>query len=149
MASNKNSNYRSSAYNPTMSRGIGNVASKKRDPNDKTTYISREDQIKMIENRKAIERMRLERDDGELWKERNYKIVRKDLVAASIDGRLIDLSQYRTEMYKHYDGNNPALWQGGGLIMSTRGIYGKQLDEQYQRVNNELVPGKMIPVFRT
>jgi len=151
MATNKNyrANYRTFPTEPTMTRGIGNVGSKKRDPNDKTTYISRENQLKSLDNRREIERMRIQRDDGELWKQRNFRIVRKDLLAAGTDGSMINLAPYKTEMYKHYDGNNPALWQGGGLIMSTRALYGQKLDEGYKKVDAELVPGRKIPVYRS
>lgn len=136
----------STKYAPTIPP-TGNVYGR-RNPNDKTSYVDQKALKENLEKRKEWVYKNALREDAELWKNRNFRIVRKDLYAGIEDGSLMDISPYKVELYKSFNGNNPSLWQGSQVGMSTRQLYGQQIDNQYQKYRQELAPHKMIPTTR-
>lgn len=102
---------------------------KYRDPNDKTTYIARDDQLENLRKRREKVMQYAIMKDAEKKLYDDYLYKKKDRYGVFGDGSIRDIYKYRTEMYTHYDGNNPALVQGGPIMISTRALYNDKLNE--------------------
>lgn len=119
-----------------MSCGQNNIY-KYRDPNDKITFVPREDQLKNLEKRREYYRKIAVKEDIEKLFRGLYcthnDIPNKENYIVGYDGQFKYIQKYRTELYTHYDGNNPALVQGGPVMLSGRLLYGKKIDDEYKK----------------
>lgn len=109
-----------------------------RNPKDKTSYIAREDLIDRVNRHREWYKKYAHQQDMELiLKNTSYLAPQyKENLVVSLDGQYVDISQYRKPQYLLYNGNNPAWWQGDNIVMSTRGLYGNQIDEQYKKTRD-------------
>lgn len=121
---------------------------KRRDPNDKVTYIDRKALNENLEKRRRMIWENALRDDMNMWINRDPFIVRKDLYAAGQKGGIMELYPYKKPHYLDFNSNNPSLWQGGEMVMSMRNIYGKTLNDQYKQSRENLTPGNLVPTIR-
>lgn len=104
---------------------------KRRDPNDKTTYVPREDQLILLNKRREFYRMVAQKEDLERLFNNFARIPKKDRYAVGYDGNIKSIHQYKTDLYTHYDSNNPALVQGGPVMMgSSKILYKYEIDKQ-------------------
>lgn len=102
---------------------------KYRDPNDKTTYIDRKNLLQDLQKRREKVYQYAIMKDAEKTLYDDYQYKKKDRYGAFGDGSIKNIYPYRTELYTHYDGNNPALVQGGQVVISTRALYNNKLND--------------------
>lgn len=104
-----------------------------RNPNDKTTFIDRNVALKELQKRREKVWQYATMKDAEKKLYDDYQYKKKDRYGVFGDGSIRDISKYKKELYTYYDGNNPFLNQGGPIMISTRAIYGKEIDQAYEK----------------
>jgi len=109
-----------------------------RDPNDHTTYVSRQNLQDLCELRKhALRKAAIQADTeynlalyrGNGFKHSNYIVLS--------DGRILDRSCYYKELYTDYDGNNPALVQGGMVGITQKALYKNKINSDYAKYSTQ------------
>lgn len=108
---------------------------KYRDPNDKITYVERSKLLEDLKKRREKVYSYAIMKDAEKRLYDDYKYKKKERYGVFGDGTIKDIYPYKSEMYTHYDGNNPALVQGGQIVISTRALYNSQLNESYKKAS--------------
>lgn len=109
-----------------------------RNPNDKTSYIDGEALMHNVNMRRKWYRQWANQQDAEnlLFNSMTIAPQDKENMVVFIDGSIRDISKYKKPQYLSYNGNNPALWQGGQMVMSTSALYRQKIDEEYNKTRD-------------
>lgn len=97
----------------------------RRNPNDKSTYVSYEDRMSRLQKkREHVRNMAIHMDtERELSDDWRISGKEKETLAVFSEGgvsEIRDISMYKKPLYLSYDTNNPALVQGSSVVTSMR-----------------------------